>query len=349
MQRTSKTVLLFFTLLSVVLSGCAASEREYSRVFFALNTMISLKAYGGAEAKQALKQAVDRVNEIEKRMSATVEDSDVSKINQRAGEEPVQVHDDTFYVIEKALEYGEKTDGAFDITIYPISQLWGITSDHPRVPRREEIEEKLKLVNFRWVLVDRENRTVFLEKKGMGIDLGAIAKGYAADEVTRIFREAGVKSALINMGGNVVAIGNRPDGNPWRIGIRDPRMEETEKEHIGILDATDQSIVSSGDYERYIKKVFEETGVRYHHIFDPKTGYPAQAGLIGTTIVAPRSIDADALSTSLFIMGAEKGFDLIKTVEGARGIAVTNDKRILLSHDFGQELTLTNEEYKVQS
>ena len=274
-----KKIIGLCLILALLFTACGPGKVEkYSKTIFAMDTILDFQVYGNRNAKKALDKAIDRVKEIEERMSASKEDSDVAKINKNAGKQPVKVHDDTFYVIKKALEYGNLTEGDFDITIRPLIGLWDILSDKPKIPDAEEIEEKLALVDYRKVKLDEENKTVYLEKEGMGIDLGAIAKGYAGDEVVRILKEAGVKSALINLGGNVIAIGRKPDGSLWRIGIQDPRSEETGKAHIGVLEIEDAAIVSSGDYERYMVEIYNKTGVRYHHIFDPKTGsLPAAA------------------------------------------------------------------------
>lgn len=353
MKKAFRFVVIFLSLILtfvIILSGCGLKKavKEYSKVIFAMDTVMEFKVFGDDKAKEALEQAIERVREIEDRMSATKEGSDVVNINQNAGKKPVKVHDDTFYVVEKALEYGQLTDGDFDITIRPIVELWGIMSDNPRIPKEEEIQEKLDLVDYRKVKLDKKSKTVYLEKEGMGIDLGAITKGYTADEVTRILKKAGVKHALINLGGNVFVIGNKPDGSLWRIGIQDPRSEETGETHIAVLDVEDLTIVSSGDYERYMVDVYKDTGVRYHHIFDPKTGVPARSGLIACTIVAKSSIDADALSTSLFIMGKDEGFRFIEEMSDVEAIAITEDKEIYITEGLKDKFRISGENYKLR-
>jgi len=336
-------------LLAAVLQGCARATgvREYSEDIFALNTWVNIRIYAGKNGPDILDKAIKRIEEIESRMSVTIQDSDVSRINSSAGKQPVKVHDDTFEVIKKALKYAEMSNGVFDITIYPIVKLWGITSEHPRMPTDAEIQDKLKLVDYRNVVLDEKGKTVYLKEPGMGIDLGAIAKGYAADEVARILKEEGVVHALINMGGNVVAMGGKPNGKPWRIGIQDPRADGVQR-HIAIIEIMDGSVVSSGDYERYIVDVYKRTGKRYHHIFDPSTGYPANSGLMATTVVAPYSIDADALSTTVFIMGAEKGLEIVEGLEGIDALAITLDKKIYASKGLKEKLIVTDKEYELQ-
>lgn len=346
-KRICASFIILILLLSLMTGCISDAEAYHDKSFFAMDTIMTIRVFGDRSAKKAMNKAIDRIKEIEKHMSSTYKDSDVFKINKAAGVEPVKVNDDTFYVIKKALEYGQLSDGALDITVRPIVELWGITSDNPRVPSKEEIDEKLALVDYRKVVLDEENKTVFLEEKGMGIDLGAIAKGYAADEAVRILREAGVKNALLNLGGNVITIGGNPDGRPWRIGIQDPRSQETGEPHFAIVGIADATVVSSGDYERYIEEVYEKTGERYHHIFDPKTGYPADKGLIASTIISSSSIDADALSTILFIMGYEEGFKLIEKLDNVEAIAVTANKEVYITEGLKGSLIQSNDNYRI--
>ncbi len=349
-NRISRIFTLFSILILILsfMTGCISdTEGQHDKSFFAMDTVMNFRVFGDRSAKKAMNKAVDKIKEIEKHMSSTYKDSDIVKINKAAGIEPVKVHDDTFYVIKKALEYGQLSDGALDITIRPIVELWGITSDNPKVPSKEEIDERLPLVDYRKVVLDQDNKTVFLEEKGMGIDLGAIAKGYAADEAVRILREAGVENALLNLGGNVITIGGNPDGRPWRIGIQDPRSQETGQPHFAIVGVANATVVSSGDYERYIQEIYEKTGERYHHIFDPKTGYPADKGLMASTIISSSSIDADALSTILFIMGYEEGFKLIEKLDNVEAIAVTLDKEVYTTEGLKGSLIQSNDHYRI--
>ncbi len=344
-----KKYIVIFLVISMSLMGCTQiGMKEYTKNIFALNTYITLTAYGGRNTPKILDKAVQRIQEIENHMSTEIDTSDVALINKNAGESPVEVHDDTFYVIERALWYCNMSDGAFDITIYPIVKLWDITGDNPRVPDEEEIQRALSLVDYTEVILDREDKTVFLNRSDMGIDLGAIAKGYAADEVVRILEKSGIRHGLLNLGGNISVIGDKPDGTPWNIGVRDPREEETQLQYLAIASISNSSIVSSGDYERYIKDVYEKTGIRYHHIFDPRTGYPADSGLIGTTVIAKDSIDADALSTCLFIMGQERGLKFLQNVQGSKGICIDNTKRIYTSSGMDNILEITGEEYRLE-
>jgi len=357
------TQFTFVTLAVLMLTGCAVqSDEAYTKDLFALNTFLSLRAYGD-RAQQALEMASNRIREIENNMSITIKDSDVAQINANAGIKPVKVQEDTFYVIKTALYFSELTGGKFDITIYPIARLWGIGTEYARVPDVAEIQKILPLVNFRNVILDEENMTVFLTNIGMGIDLGGIAKGYAADEVARIFQEARIKHAIINMGGSITTLGSRPDGSSWRIGVRNPRVQNGDLEYMAIVSSKDFgvipqssqgsgvspaiSILSAGDYERYIADVYEETGIRYHHIFDPFTGFPADTGIIATTVISHSAIEADALSTAMLIMGVEEGLLMINGIEGIEGLAITSDKKVFLSEGLVDHIEFTDPSYSV--
>jgi thiamine biosynthesis lipoprotein len=351
MNRTSLLVLLFTVLLAIPfagLTGCGIrNSNEHKAQFFAMDTYITLTVYGDERAREGLDAAVSRIREIEERMSIYIEGSDVDLINKNAAYRPVKVHDDTFYVIKKGLSYGELTEGAFDITIYPLVRLWDITSENPRVPDEDEIQEALESVDYRRVRLDETEGTVLLEKEGMMIDLGGIAKGYAGDEAVRVLKEYDVEHALVNLGGNILTIGGKPDGTDWHIGLQNPRTEDGGAKHFAILDVRDRSVVTSGDYERYMVDMYKKTGVRYHHIFNPGTGYPANTGLISTTIISKSAIDADALSTSLFIMGREKGLSFIEQLDGIEAICVTEDKRVYSTETVQGKIRVTHPDYRL--
>ncbi len=293
--------------------------------------------------------AIQRIQEIEQRMSVTIADSDISKINDAAGKDAIKVNSDTFYVIQKAIQYGELIRGYFDISILPIVKLWDISGDSPRIPDKEELQQILPLVDYKKIILDEQDQTVFLEQEGMAIDLGGIAKGYVGDEVVRILKEHGVTNALINLGGNIAVINGKEDGSPWRIGIQNPRLDDDNEKrgHVAALPTTGNSIVTSGDYERYMVEVFQQTGERYHHIFDTSTGYPAQNGLISVTIVTESGIDADALSTSLFVMGLEQGLKLANELEGIEAMFITEDKAIYLSEGLKDQISSVHSDYHI--
>lgn len=269
--------------------------QEAERDLFAMDTYMVLQAYG-ENAQAAVDAAADEVNRLDALLSTGDEHSEVAQIN--AGMTDT-ISDDTAYLLERSLELYQDTNGAFDIAIYPVMQAWGFPTQEFTVPTRETLDALLPLTDAADISYDAQAKTVHFEKEGMQIDLGGIAKGYTSSRIMDIYRQYGVASGLVNLGGNVQVYGTKTDGSLWRIAIQSP---DDENSYLGVLAASDLAVITSGGYERY----FEQDGVVYHHIIDPATGYPANNGLVSVTIVSADGTLADGLSTSLFIMGKEK-------------------------------------------
>ena len=267
-----------------------------------------------------LDQCMELCSDYESVFSRTLPTSEIYRLNH--GTFP---KDGDYYIlsdvcadlIEKGLTYCRLSDGAFDITIAPVSALWDFSSENPKVPDPKEIESALSLVG--WEKVDLQGNRIRFQQEGMEIDLGGIAKGYIADCLKEYLLSCGVESALINLGGNVLCIGSKMDGAPFRIGIQKPFAEQNEI--LGAVQISDQSVVSSGIYERN----FEADGTLYHHILNPQTGYPFDNGLTSVTIFSERSVDGDGLSTSCFALGLEQGMELIASLPDVYAIFVTQD------------------------
>jgi thiamine biosynthesis lipoprotein len=306
--------------------------------FYALGTIIYLKAFGNS-AEKAIEEARERLMDIDNKMSAFKDYSEISKINKNAGILPRAVSKDTFFVIKKAVEYSELSEGTFDPTIRPLVSLWGIGTKHERIPEKSEIEEKLKLVNYRNIIINKNDCSIGLKKQNQCIDVGGIAKGFAADEVKNIFVKHGVKNALIDLGGNIFALGNKDDGTPWNVGIQHPFKPRGE--NVGAISAKNKSIVTSGNYERF----FMEGGKTFHHIIDPRTGYPSESRVISATIISDKSIDGDGLSTGVYIMGIDKAIDLIESLKGIDAIFITEDKKIHVTSGIREIFNLINKEF----
>ncbi len=346
----SKTIGLAVSIcLLFSVTGCRADKitggfKKVEKSEFLMGTLVNIKVYDRDinKADSAAEKALARIREIEGLMSANQKDSEVNLINQNAGERPVKVSADTQKVVEKGLYYGRLSEGLFDITVGPLVELWGIGTENPKVPGEQELKNALELTDYRDVEVNEEKGEVYLKRHGMGLDLGGIAKGYAADEVKEALVGEGIKHAIINLGGNVLTIGARYDDKPWNIGIKDP--EAPAKGILGIVRITDATIVTSGDYERY----FEKDGKRYHHILNPFTGYPESGEIRGVTIVTSSSFDADALSTTVFLLGVEKGMDLVENLEGVEAIVVTDDRQVVLSSGINDWFSLSKPDYKVR-
>lgn len=329
----------------ILLTGCTlediakkdGTDTSVTTRVFAMNTVMDMTIYGKGpeEAKKILAEAEQEIYQLEALFSVTIKDSDISHINENAGKSPVKVSEQTIAIIEKAKEIQKLTNDAFDITISPVVKAWGFTTRKFRVPARDEITKLLSFINSDWITINKEEHTVFLEKPGMAIDLGGIAKGYTADYLSNWFEEKGVTSGILSLGGNVIGIGLR-NGNKWGVALQDPLNEN---ESVGILKIENQSVVTSGGYQRN----FEKDGKIYHHIINPKTGYPAEEGLISVTIISRDGAKADGLSTALFVMGIEQAVDFWKQSNDFEAIFITEDKRVMVTEGVADDYWFTGE------
>jgi len=299
-------------------------KRAVERLDLLMGTVVTQKVYG-RRAAAAASRVLGELQRLERLLSAFLPETDVSRINASAGLGPVDVSPETFEILEMALRISEMSQGAFDVTTGPLTRLWSVTSDHPQVPPHEAITAALELVGFRHVKLDRERRTCSLPMRGQAIDLGGIAKGYAADRAAQVYRGMGVRSALIDIGGNVYAVGARPDGQPWVAGVQDPKGNRGDI--VGTLKLKDASAVTSGGYERG----FTADGAWYHHIIDARSGYCSRSDIAGVTVVARDSMLADALSTAVFVLGTERGIRLLQEFRGVEAVVVKEDRSILIT------------------
>ncbi|MFP4562002.1 MAG: FAD:protein FMN transferase [Spirochaetia bacterium] len=340
-QGFSPLFRVFLLLLSLLLfGGCGGKEQKYVETRFLLGTTCNITIFG-RNPDTAFEEVFGRIEEIESRMSVNISDSEVSRINRTAGKRPIEVSEDTLYVIQRGLKVSRLSGGAFDITVGPLVNLWGIGTEDARVPGDDEIESLLPLVDYRKVHVNEAERTVFLEEPGMRIDLGGVAKGYAADEAVRILKRLGVSRGIIDFGGNIELFGEKPGREPWRIGIQKPDADRGS--YVGIAEVGEVAVVSSGSYERY----FIEGGTRYHHILKPSTGYPVRNSLESVSVVYPGSTEADALSTAAFSLGLEEGMALIESLENAEGIFLTRNEEIILTPGLSRAFEMTQTEYSL--
>ncbi len=312
----------------------------YERSEFVLGTIVSIRLFeDGSET--ILDQVFNRMVEIENKMSFNSSISEVIKVNEAAGVKAVSVSKDTFQVVEASLEFASKSDGKFDLTIGPLVKLWGIGSENASVPSESDRLRSVKLTNWNDVELNKINHSIHLKNIGMEIDLGAIAKGYASDEVVRILNENNISRAIINLGGNVYALGEKEDESPWKIGIQNPFS--TRGEYIGIVSLTNKSVVTSGIYERY----FEQGGVQYHHILDTTTGFPITNELVSVTVISQSSINADALSTILFALGVEDGIKFLeKNYPEVDAVFITQDKNVYVK-GLENNIEWTDNEFRV--
>ncbi|MBN2510003.1 MAG: FAD:protein FMN transferase [Spirochaetales bacterium] len=322
-----------------ILWSCAPVQERTSRQGYVLGTVCTVSAYGADE--KLYDTVFAALKDIEERMKVDGDRSEIRLVNLSAGRHSVEVSADTLQVVQTALQFSSLAPGSFDITIGPLVELWGIgKKEQPVVPGREDIEARTSLIDYS--LVEIDGKRIFLPKEGMGIDLGGIAKGYAADVARDLLSEAGVGSALLDFGGNILTIGTKPDGSPWKIGIQDPSLQRGR--YVGVLSLIDRTAVTSGPYERF----FIQDGTRYHHILDPGTGYPAETDIQSATIVTGESIRGDALSTMIFILGLKKGLEVIESLEDTEAVIITKDKEVYITPELEQIFTLADESYTLK-
>lgn len=333
MKKTGLNLMIVMILIGTAwLAGCSRKNADpVSRSSFLLNTFVTVTLYDSQDEK-LLDGCISLCSEYEKLLSKTLEGSEVYGMNHRKpGQRTFTVSDQTAEVLGKGLEYSRRSEGAFDITIEPLSSLWDFTGGNPQVPPESEIEACLKRVGYQNVVL-KGNQVTFLDDE-TAIDLGAIAKGFIADEMKAYLESEGVKSAVINLGGNVLCVGGRPDGSPFKIGLQKPYASHTET--VASLEITGMSVVSSGVYERH----FIQDGVNYHHILDPGTGYPCDNGLLQVSIISPLSVDGDGLSTACFALGLERGMELIESMDGIYAVFITDDGSLHYSQGARDFLT----------
>lgn len=314
---------LLTTALVIALSALAISRlgslregpiatKHQSRIM--MDTVVTLQIYRGdaSQIEAAVEAAFAEIERLEGKLSGWIPDSDISRINEAAGHGLVSVSPETWQIITSAQEFSRLTDGAFDITIGSLMKLWGFQSEGARVPDEAALQRCLRLVGSQQVLLDSTNAKVGLRGPGALIDLGGAAKGYAVDRAIEVLRERGVEMAVVDAGGDIGLLGRKSRGETWKIGIRHPRAPG---QTIEILEIDSGAVATSGDYERY----FFQDEVRYHHILDPQTGFPAR-GAVSVTILAKTALEADILSTAVFVLGSEKGMTLIEQLGEVEGI-----------------------------
>jgi len=320
---------------AVLLSACAPVQKT-SEVY-ALDT-ICTQQVKGTKADAAIAEVNNMLWRITRELSIN-EGSYYYEINASAPQ-PVEVSSEAADLVSDALRIADETHGAFDPTIGPISSLWNI-SENPRVPSPDEIAVALPLINFRDVEV--KGNTVTLQKSGMQLDLSGIAKGLAADLAIEIYKQNGIENAILYLGGNVYVYGDKKDGSDFNVGLRNP--QGTAKDYVAIISVRNTSVVTSGVYERY----FESGGKTYHHLFDPKTGYPTENELLAVTVVCQSSANADALSTALFVMGLEDGLAFAEQTEDIEAVFFTNSREIYVTSGLEDNIEITNEAYTLKS
>lgn len=335
MRKLLKTLLIFILLFCISLSGCGLSEdkKPVKKEFFALNTVITLTLYGD-NAEKASKAAYGEIKRLENLFSVTSKDSDIYKINSHSGSF-VKVSKDTVNIILLAKKLSEKTNGDFDITVYPIVKEWGFTTENYNVPDDNTLEELKRKVDYRKIDVDEEKSAVKIQK-GMAVDLGAVAKGYIAQKVAEVLKANGEAAAIISLGGNIMTLGKKSNGEQWSIAVTDPFNTNNTCCKVKVNET---SVITSGSYQRF----FEKNGQKYHHIIDTKTGKPADSGLVSATVITDNPIDGDALSTAFFIKGKEEIIEKYNEYKNIGFILVDKNKKVYVSKNLKNNISLMGE------
>lgn len=334
--------ILFVFSFTLISCGKEKVSDPLSKTNFFMGTVVTITLYDNQD-EAIINKAFDRVKEIESLVSINTTGTELDKVNDNAGIAPVKVSNDTYTIVKKGLEYTKLTNGAFNIAIGPIVKLWSIGLPEARIPEQYEIAEKLNYIDYNNLELNDNDQTIFLKKKGMLIDLGGIAKGYTADQISLILRNEGVTSAIIDLGGNIYALGKKAENTPWKIGIQNPSLNRGEI--VGSIQVENKSIVTSGIYERFI----EDGDKKYHHILSSETGYPYENEIAGITIISNTSMDGDALSTSVFAMGVEKGLEFVNSQKDIEAIFITKNNKIFLSDGMQEIFKLTNQDFKIMN
>lgn len=333
------------------LSGCAQKDQTYRESRLAMDTVTTVTVVSPSreKAKDAMDAAFAEIERLETLLNYYSAESDISAINRASGKSPVKVSSETIDILQKAVFIGEETGGAFNPAIGPIMKLWKFTRQGAgrSLPSRELIGDTLTLLDYRKIRINESDSTVFLEKEGMEIDLGGIAKGYAADRAIEAIQGQGIQSALVSIAGDIKGIGVREDGKLWRVGIQDPRLKNGKSEEkvadiIAAIDLSNRAVSTSGDYQRF----FMKDGKRYHHIIDHRTGYPTDSDLISVSVIAPEGYISDGLSTGVFVLGAEEGISLLES-QGFDGVLIDRDRKVYTTKRLRGKITILKEGYHI--
>ena len=338
-----KIVGMALALAAAILSACGQNTVKatmHTSTIFAMDTVMELQIAGD---ESLLKDAEEKIRSFEKSLSVTDNNSEIAKLNMNGRAE---LSAETASLMKEALSICTSTQGALDITVYPVLKAWGFTTQDYKVPGDEELQELLQYVDYKNISLsdgEKSSQTYSCEiPEGVSVDLGSVAKGYTSRELADFFTKNGVTSGLINLGGNVQCIGKKTNGMPWKVAIKSPYTDSATG-IIGVIDAYDTAIITSGGYERY----FEQDGKTYWHIIDPGTGYPAQNGLVSVTIVGKDGLICDGLSTALFVMGLDDAISYYRENGGFDAIFITDDKQLFITQGISDKFTLSSEYYDV--
>ncbi|MGB6068763.1 MAG: FAD:protein FMN transferase [Desulfomonilaceae bacterium] len=316
----SRFLSLLAIAITLLIASCSTKESAplYKSSRLLMGTLVEITIPGSGERPKAAADAIFSELKRVEDLASFHEPSALTKINDQSGAGQIIADPELLALISESLRFAKETHGAFDPTIGPVTRLWNFSGGDPRLPSKSEIAAALAKVGWQRVKIDTEAGTVVLPERGMALDLGGIAKGYALDRAAHVIKKRGIPAALVNAGGDVLVVGERAPGKPWRIGVQDPRNE---REIIAVADLKDCVVQTSGDYER----CFIRNGKRYHHIIDSATGYPAD-GVESVTIVAPTGMTT--VTAGIFVLGTEKGLKYIESIPHVEGFLIDSEGRI---------------------
>ncbi|MBS4217420.1 FAD:protein FMN transferase [Bacillus sp. FJAT-49711] len=342
----NKKIYVICLLVIMILASCGQTKKSsvltspYKETEFLMGTVVTVRIYDDGK-KATLDPVFKRIKRLADQITVNEQGSEIDDINKNAGIKAVSVSEDIFKLIEAGKKYSEKANGSFDISVGPLTSLWHIGFPDAKKPDKEEIESTLPLISYKEIELNKEDQTIFLKEKGMQLDLGAIAKGFITDEVVKVLKEHDVGTAIVDLGGNIYVMGKNPTGKDWTVGIQDPFSPRGEI--VGKVSESNKSIVTSGIYERFI----EVDGIKYHHLLNPKDGYPFNNDVAGVSIISDQSIDGDALSTVVFSKGIKDGMKFIEEIKGVEAIFISTDKKIYATSGIKKEFELTNSEFRM--
>lgn len=342
MIAIAKRIFCCCIICSICTTACKPEQKSYSRTVLLLGTVCTIQLFSDITAEKAesvLQRCVQRITALDQQLSANSEQSLIAEINTCAGISAVPVPTDIYPLFERSAFFAQATHGAFNPVIGSVVKLWNIGFDTAQVPPAEAIHKALQLTDYTQVALTEG--MVFLKKKGMKFDLGAIAKGFVADEVAAIIQAEDITSALIDIGGTITAVGTKHTQQPWTIGIRDPRQQQGNA--VMAIQAADKSISTSGVYERF----FIQDGTRYHHIIDPKTGKPVESRLLSVSIITDFATDADALSTACFVLGYEASLQILKTFPHTEALFIFDDNTMQTTAGLVDKLRILNPDFRL--
>lgn len=317
------------------------TQQSYESTGYAMGTYMLQTVYG-KNGKNAADKASEKIHKLENTISWRISSSEIAKLNKAAGKGSVSIGSETFSILKTSLDVAVKSEGAFDPTILPASSLWGFGGDKQRLPSESEIEDAVKLVDYSRLKIDANGKSACLTSSGMGIDLGGIGKGAACDVAVEAYKSAGADCGIVAAGGSIGTYGEKADGSLWHIAVRDPASAEDESAAMGQIDIGSGFVSTSGSYEKF----FVKNGKTYHHLLNPKTGYPENNGLVSVTVMAKSGALSDALSTACFILGREKGCELLQKY-GAGGIFVNSKNKVFVTDNLKSKFKISKSSYKL--